>query len=132
MSSNLEVVRGGYEHFKRTGELPVDIYAPDFVWDMSHFAGWPEDQLYHGVEGALAFLAAWTAAWEDWELELESLHEIGEQVLAIVRQRGRSKSTSLPVEMTFGMLWTVRDKKQARMEMYADPAEAMRAASVTD
>ena len=132
MASNLDLVRGGYEHFKRTGELPTDIYAPDFVWDMSHFAGWPEDQLYYGVEGTRAFLAAWTGAWEDWELELESLHEVGERVLAVMRQRGRSKSTSLPVEMTFGMLWTLRDGKQARMEMYADPAEAMRAGGVSE
>jgi ketosteroid isomerase-like protein len=123
----LDVVRGGYEHFATAGELPVDIYAPDFVWDMSHFDGWPEERLYHGVEGARAFLDAWTQAWEDWELEVQSLQEAGEQVLAVMRQRGRSKSTGLLVEMSFGMLWTLRDGKQTRMEMYADPADAMRA-----
>ena len=130
--TNLEIVRDGYERFVGTGELPVDIYAPDFVWDMSHFAGWPEDRLYHGVEGTRAFLDAWTEVWDDWQLEVESLHEAGDQVLAIMRQRARSKSTGLEVEMTFGMLWTVRDGKETRMEMYYDPAEAIRAAGLTD
>jgi ketosteroid isomerase-like protein len=131
MISNLDIVRGGYEHYATTGELLVDIVAPDFVWDMSQFEGWPEEQLYHGVEGARAFLDAWTEAWEDWELEVESLHEVGERVLAVMRQRGRSKTTGVPVEMSFGMLWTLRDGKEARMEMYADPAEAMRVAGLT-
>jgi ketosteroid isomerase-like protein len=132
MARNLDIVRAGYEYFARAGELPADIYAPDFVWDMSHFDGWPEDQLYHGVAGTRAFLAAWTEAWEDWELEVESLHDVGEQVLAIMRQRGRSKTSGLPVEMSFGMLWTLRDGKETRMEMYADPAEARRAAGLSD
>lgn len=61
--------------------MHADILAPGFVWDMSHFRGWPEEQLYDGVEGARAFLRVWTEAWEDWELEVESLQEAGEQVL---------------------------------------------------
>jgi ketosteroid isomerase-like protein len=35
------------------------------------------------------------------------------------------------VEMSFGQLWTLRDGKETRMEMYADASEAMRAAGLT-
>ena len=129
MARNVDIVRRGYEYFAATGELP-DIYSPDFVWDMSHFQGWPEEQLYHGVEGTRAFLRSWTETWDDWQIELESLHEAGEQVVAIVRQRGRSKATGLPVEMSFSQVFTLREGKQTRMEMYSDQAEAMRAAGL--
>lgn len=132
MSRNAEIVRGGYERFAATGELQVDILAPDFVWDMSHFRGWPEDQIYEGVEGTRVFLQTWSQAWDHWQLEVQSLHETGDQVLAIMRQSGRSKATGLVVEMTFGMLWTLREGLQTRMEMYADPAEAMRAARLLE
>jgi ketosteroid isomerase-like protein len=132
MVRNVDVVRGGYEHFATTGELPVDIMDPEFVWDMSHFQGWPEQQLYHGVEGARDFLRDWTEGWDDWELNVESLREAGDQVLAVMCQRGRSKATSLPVEMTFAMLWTLRAGKETRMTMYADPTEAMHAAGLSD
>jgi ketosteroid isomerase-like protein len=47
-------------------------------------------------------------------------------------QHGRSKTTGLPVEMMFGMVWTVRGEKQAHMTMYAEPAEAMRAVGLSD
>ena len=48
--------------------------TPDFVWDMSQFEGWPEEPMYHGPEGTRAFLRAWTEPWEDWQLQLESVH----------------------------------------------------------
>jgi ketosteroid isomerase-like protein len=132
VTSSLEIVRGGYEHFAATGELDADIVADDFVWDMSHFRGWPEAPVYHGIDGARMFLRAWTEGWDDWTLKLESLHDAGDQVVALMLQHGRSKTTGLPVEMMFGMVWTVRGEKQAHMTMYAEPAEAMRAVGLSD
>jgi len=123
---NVDVVRRGYAYFAASGELP-EVTAPDFVWDMSKFRGWPERQTYDGIEGARAFLRDWLEAWDDWELEMEELHDAGDKVVAILRQRGRSKTSGLSVDMTFAQVWTIRDGKQARMEMYADPAEALEA-----
>jgi hypothetical protein len=65
---------------------------------MSTFRGWPERKTYPGIEGAREFLRDWLDAWEDWELEVE----------------------------------TLRDAKQVRMEMYADPSEALEAAGVRE
>jgi ketosteroid isomerase-like protein len=123
---NVDIVRRGYEYVSSTGEPDVDIMAPDFVWDMSHFHGWPEQQIYEGVDGTRAFLAAWTEAWDDWEIEVESVQDSCDQVLAITVQRGRSKSTGVAVEMRFAQLWTLRDGRLTRMEMYSDPVEAVR------
>jgi len=129
-AENVVIIRRGYGHFIATGELQEQLMTPDFVWDMSTFRGWPERQSYEGVEGAKEFLADWLGAWEDWELELEELHDAGEKVVAIVHQQGRSKATGLPVEMRFAQVWTLRDGKQLRMEMFADPEEALQAAGV--
>jgi len=123
----LDLIQRGYAHFAATGYLLDENLAPDFVWDMSKFRDWPEQETYEGVEGARAFLRDWTEAWDDWRLELDSLHDAGDKVVAIMRQHGKSKTTGLEVEMTFAQVWTVRDGKQARMEMYADPAEALAA-----
>ena len=48
-------------------------------------------------------------------------------MLAIVRQRGRSKLGGIPAEMLMAQLWTFRDGKLARMDMYSDPSEAFKA-----
>jgi ketosteroid isomerase-like protein len=124
---NVEVVRRGFKHFQTTGDLLEEIIAPDFVWDMSKFTGWPEQEVYDGVEGARTFIRDWTDAWDEWEIEVESFHDAGEKVLVIVRQHGRSKTTGMPVDMLFAQVFTFRDGLETRMEMYADPAEALKA-----
>jgi ketosteroid isomerase-like protein len=125
---NVEVVRRGYEAFVASGDVSEEIIAPEFVWDMSTFRGWPERQTYEGIEGTRKFMRDWLEAWDEWSLDVVELHDAGDdKVVAIMRQRGRSKTTGLTVDMTFGQVWTVRDGKEARMEMYADPAEALEA-----
>jgi ketosteroid isomerase-like protein len=129
---NVAIVRGSYEEFRATGELVGEIAGPDFIWDMSHFRGWPEEQIYEGIDGAERFLAEWTSAWDDWELDLDALHDAGDRVVAIVRQRGRSRSTGLLVDMSFAQVWTLSDGKETRMEMYSDPLEALKAVGLAE
>jgi ketosteroid isomerase-like protein len=129
---NVDVVRGGYEQFASTGQFVEEIVTTDFVWDMSNFHGWPEQQVYEGVEGARTFLSEWAAAWEDWELEVDAFHDAGDKVVALVRQSGRSKAAGMTVDMTFAQVFTLRDGKQTRMEMYSDPNEALEAVGLAE
>jgi hypothetical protein len=43
-----------------------------------------------------------------------ALRDAGDRVVSVCRQRGRSKTTGIPVEMLFGMVWTVRDWMESR------------------
>jgi ketosteroid isomerase-like protein len=124
---SVERLRGGYEHFIATGDFRPDLMHPDFVWDMSTFRGWPERQTYAGTEGAREFMADWLEAWQDWQLEVEEILDAGEDAIGVMRQRGRSKATGLPVDMRFAMVWTFRDGKQIRMRMYTSREEALEA-----
>jgi ketosteroid isomerase-like protein len=99
---------------------------------MSRFDGWPERDVYHGVEGAREFLASWLDAWDDWKVELRELRDAGEKVIAIMHQQGRSKTTGLPVDMEFAQVWSVREGLQIRMEMYANTGEALKAVGLQD
>src|SRR5271167_3047801 len=99
---NVEIVRRAYRHRQVTGDFLEEVIAPDFVWDMSKFRGWPEQQLYEGIEEARRFIREWTAAFDDWAIEIDALHDAGtERVVGIMRQRGRSKTTGLPVYMVY-------------------------------
>ena len=129
---NVEIIRVGYERFAATGEFVADLATDDFVWDMSNFHGWPEQQVYEGIDGARAFLSEWTDAWEDWELEVDAIHDAGDKVVVLVRQHGRSKAAGMPVEMSFAQVWTLRDGMQTRMDMYSDRDEALEAAGLSE
>ncbi len=127
---NIEIVRAGYEHFRATLDFPAEIIAPEFVWDMSTFEGWPEQQQYLGIEGARQFMRDWLEAWDEWEIHVEELRDAGDKVVAILRQRGRAKTTGLEVDMHLSQVFTMRDGKQVRMEMYADPTAGLEAAGL--
>jgi ketosteroid isomerase-like protein len=129
---NLAIVREGFERFTASREFAPDLATDDFVWDMSNFHGWPEQQVYQGPDGAADFFSTWLEAWEDWELEVESLHDAGDKVVALVRQRGTSKAAGMPVEMSFAQVFTLRDGKQSRMDMYSDRDEALAAAGLSE
>src|SRR6478736_7225745 len=129
---NVEIVRRRYEHLAATGEPFTETTALDFVWDMSTFRGWPEQQTYEGVEEARGFLRNWIETWDDWELDVEALHDAGDKVVALVRQRGRSRAAGLPVDMSFAQVWTFRDGTPCRMDMYSDRDEALKAVGLED
>jgi ketosteroid isomerase-like protein len=129
---NVEVVRRGIERVGETGQFPANTVRPDFVWDMSNYAGWTEQPIYAGAEGTQRFLDDWTGAWDDWEVEIEELHDVGDKVAAILHQRGRSKMSGMLVEGSMGQVWTLDEGKGARMDMYSDPAEALKAVGLED
>ena len=125
---NVDLVMRGYAHRQATGDFLEEILAPDFVWDMSKFGGWPEQQVYEGLEEARGFIRDWTAAFEDWKIEIDAVHDAGgDKVVGIIRQRGRSRSTGLPVDMLLAQVWTVREGLETRMEMYGDIGQALEA-----
>ena len=128
---NVEILRRSYEHRQTAGDFLEEVMSPEFIWDMSTFPSWPEQQTYEGIEEARRFIREWTAAFDDWHIEVEAIHDAGgDKVVGILRQHGRSKSTGLPVDMLLGQVWTIRDGKETRVEMYGDPAEALEAAGV--
>jgi ketosteroid isomerase-like protein len=130
---NVEIVRRAYAHRQAAGDFLDDLYAPDFVWDMSNFQGWPEQHIYEGIEEARRFIREWTSAFDDWKIEVEKLYDAGEdKVVAVVRQRGRSKTSGLPVDMLFAQVFTIQDGKETRMEMYSDPDEALKAVGLEE
>ena len=125
---NVELIKRGWEHFAATGE----VLAPaELVWDVSQL-GWPEQQIYLGREGADQFNAEWADAWDDLEMEVEDYIDAGERVVIIVNQRGRSKGTGIPVEMRFAQVWTFKDGQGIRMQMYANPDEALEAVGLSE
>jgi ketosteroid isomerase-like protein len=127
--ANVDILRRALTHHAATGEHLTEVYAPDFVWDMSKYRGWPEARTYEGIEGLRRFLNDWEEVF-DWEFEVESLHDAGDRVVSVISQRGRTKAAGPNVEMCNGLVWTLRDGKLVRADNYADPSEALRAAGL--
>ena len=132
---NVEIVRRGYERFQATENSRTEIVAPaDSVRDVSKFGG-AVDQQVSGRHRSHSKRRSKTGT-TPWIIERSRLtgsHDAGE------RSRARSSTSAAnrgrlacSVRDGLAQVWTVRDGMETRMEMYADPAEALEAVGLAE
>jgi uncharacterized protein len=130
---NVEVVRRVAEAFTR-GDMASVVGAvdPSIEWDLSRAATWPEQRVYRGFEAVLEFFGEWSGSWEDYRFEVEEIVDAGEKVLVVVRDEGRSRATGITLERRRGEVWTLRDGKVVRIDLFDNRAEAVEAAGLRE
>ncbi len=129
---NVNLIRRGYEHVSRTGELPREIFHPDLIWDTTTFGIGFNLKKCVGIDEANRWLAEWTEGFESWSLEIEEVFEAGDQLVTFVRQHAKAKQGGPEVNMPIAQVWTLRDGLIARMEMYFDRADALKAVGLSE
>ena len=67
----------------------------------------------------------WLEPWETYHAQVERIIPAGDKVLVLVRLHGRMAGTESEVEMISASVYLVRDGKVARVEHYANRAEAL-------
>lgn len=123
-SSEVHTLRRGYEALNR-GDLSVvlELLDPDITWHE------PEQSLYAGShtgrESFERFLRGWLDAFEGFHVDLESVTQGGDRLVAVVRQTGRGRTSGFPVDARLAHVWTVRDGRAVRWEAVADPDDAL-------
>ena len=85
------------------------------------------EESYGGFEGVRRFWREFVSAWESYRVEPLRFDDIGDQVAVVVRIVGRTRE--LEVDETRSSLLTVRDGRIVRVESFADPDDARRAAN---
>jgi uncharacterized protein len=123
---NVELARRGYDAFNRGDmEVAFELFDPEIEW--SEGTDVPEPQVYHGHDGVRRQQERFREAWESFSIEPEEFIEMGEQLVVIAKLVGRGKGSGVEVEARGAHVWTVRDGKAVRLEMYGDPAKALEA-----
>ena len=86
---------------------------------------------YRGHEGVREFFRRVFEIWDerDFRREPDALQVVGDSVVATVRVHARFKGSGIELDERWADLWTVRDAKVARVEVFTDPAQALKAAA---
>jgi ketosteroid isomerase-like protein len=129
MTDILRTLDRGYRMIWREGRLEEALrgLGEDFAWIVPNH---PEGAVRHGPDSVTEFFRDWVEPWEDLELEWELQRGASERVLATIEMRGRGRESGVPAEMRFFQVWTFRDGRAVRMEMYSDEHDARRAAGL--
>jgi uncharacterized protein len=126
-SANVELVRRLNDVFnERSFVENGDLLDPHMVWDMSRVP-LPDAAAFTGRLGLLEFLDAWTESFASERIEEEEIVDSGDQVLVVVHHSGRGRTSGIEVDQRFAMVWTVRDGRAVRMDMYLTRDEAVEA-----
>ena len=67
---------------------------------------------YHGHDGLRAIVGVWTENFDDFELAIQEVREVGDRVLVLGETTGRIKGSGVPIRQPLGMVWSgFRDGK---------------------
>jgi ketosteroid isomerase-like protein len=128
---NVEIVR---EYFAATNRRDftsvMDAYPDDVVLVVS---GLFPDGTYSGREAVGGWFGEWFSAFgRDYRFDLVEAREVGERVFATARHHASGRASGIAVETTTAYAFTVRAGKIARVELYADPDEALKAVGLAE
>jgi ketosteroid isomerase-like protein len=129
MSDVTRILDRGYTLIWREGRMEDALRGleDDFEWVVPNH---PEGAVRHGADSVMEFFREWVEPWDDFGIEWE-LQEAGpDAALAIIDMHGRGRVSGVPAEMRFFQLWTFRDGRAVRMEMFNDEDDARRAAGL--
>ena len=129
-TAGVEAVRAAYEAFQR-GDLDAALAHVDpqvEISDPERAGAGP----FRGREAYLAWLAEWVETWERYEYEIEALVDLVDQVVVIVRHRGRAGGSGIEIDQRGATVHAVRDGMIAGVRPYSRADEALEAAGLDD
>jgi ketosteroid isomerase-like protein len=65
--------------------------------------------------------------FDEFAIDPEEIYEQGDQVAVAVRQRARGEASGVEVEIRIGHLWTLKDGKAVRLEVFPAREDARKA-----
>ncbi len=132
---NVETIGAMFAIFNDRGVGPAteafgDLLAPDFA--LEEAAGLPDPEAYTGREAFIENMAKLEESFEELRMEPLEIVDLDEKVIVVVSMSGRGQGSSVPVEMTFAQLWTLRDGKAVSLRDFATKAEALEAVGLLE
>jgi ketosteroid isomerase-like protein len=130
-SSNLEIIRSGLEAFNAEGVDGLLPYIhPEFeATTPPNLASEPDT--YRGHAGVRRWFESFYEVMDDIRWDAHGFErQVGEKVVVQFTLRARGRTTGLVFGQDAVMVWTLRDGKAVRVELFETVDEAMAAAEV--
>jgi ketosteroid isomerase-like protein len=129
--TDIETLRAGYEAMSRGDREAVFAAAhPDIELKTADRVTTPGT--YRGVEAIGKFFDDLFEPFEEVVAEPEKFVEHGDRIAVLVRVRLRPSGSSAFVENRIGHLWTMRDGKAIRFEIFPEREKALEAIGLSE
>jgi ketosteroid isomerase-like protein len=129
-SENVMTVRRFVDAFNR-GEFAETLGDADPEIELHEWPTGPDARVFRGHDGVLAAVRGWFETWEWMRIEIADICDLGDRVYFTLRQRAKGKSSQIEVEITSYNVYTFRDGKVIRLELFTEREPALAAAGLT-
>jgi ketosteroid isomerase-like protein len=128
---NVETVRKLYAAIARKDKEGVfNCYHPDVEW---HDHAWLDyEGVRRGLEGVRAVHREFFGPFKTFTYELHDFVDIGDRVVVTVHVIGRGRASGVEVEREVPVVFTFREGKIARTELFANRDAALEAAGLSE
>jgi len=103
---------------------------PEIEWEVA--PEHPAATTHRGFGAVREYHEDWRNTLDDLRLDVLSIAEGGDSVVAVCRIHGKGAESGADVEVEIAFLTIFRDGQAIRVEEFLDPEEALRALSTTD
>jgi ketosteroid isomerase-like protein len=117
----------------RTGDLAQlieKVCHPDVVLKPSGM--FPESAEYSGYDGIAQFTRNQTEALEEMWVEPAEFVDAGDRVVVPLRFGGRARHSGIETAFAVVHVWTIREGRASRLDMYESRAEALKAVGLQE
>jgi ketosteroid isomerase-like protein len=129
---NVELIRRGIEAYVAGDwETWLEGFDPEIEWIEMPSLG-PDASTYRGIKEVRRAVESWIGMWTDYKFEVRDYFDAGDEVVVLVQESGRGRSTGAAVERQLGEICTIDSGKLSRLRMYGSWAEALEAAGLSE
>ena len=129
---NVEIVRAHIEAFLHDAPRALSFFDPYVVIDWSRGPDLDSEVAY-GHEAVAQAVAHFVGAFDEYAYEVERLTDLGSgAILAAVTETGRGRSSGVPVRRSYAALYTVIDRKIARITIFPSEERALEAIGLSE
>ncbi len=125
---NVELVRRGIESVEAFWALLDE----DVVWDLGRDPPPDIQGVYVGRDSVIAASRRYWGTWDEYSLDADELIDAGSSVVVVVHERGRGKGSGAPFDRHWAQVWTFREGRIVRWELFRDKADALEAAGLSE
>jgi ketosteroid isomerase-like protein len=132
---NVEIVRSMYRSFNDgTGYDAVpDLWHKDAELQPALIGGGVlEGAVYCGHEGILEFLAMQAETWKSVTIEPVDIRDMGAYLLVETRIQAVGRASGIALTQVTWNVWEVRSGKVARLRVFTEQEEALKAVGLSE
>ncbi len=131
---NVEIMQRYYAAWLRRDPSEMGTLDPEIELHPDPANEWVGiDDVYRGPEGVRRYIRTVEEAVVDYRPEIERLIDAGDKVVTLAIESGRGRGSGAAVQSNrTAHVWTLRDGKATRLDLYNDRTVALKAVGLEE